>query len=77
MEFDSSTCRSLHIVGGGTDYGVFISAKGPEGGAWVDLEVPTGQQPGRDAPKIVRELLRLPGFESFKASPVGEIIGRL
>lgn len=59
--------RSLSMMGGGNDYGVFITIK-PEGeGAWVDLEVPHGQRPGRDAKAMVKALLDRPGFSSLNA----------
>lgn len=55
---------TLSLIGGGDDYGVFINAMGPDGGACVEVHVVSGQRPGKDAMAIVAELLKLPGFSA-------------
>jgi hypothetical protein len=55
---------SLAVLGGGDDYGVFITVFRAEGGASIELHVPTGQRPGKDAKAMVTELLKLPGFSA-------------
>jgi hypothetical protein len=55
--------RSLHFLGGGDDYGVFISAIGIDDGASVEFHVAPGRRAGKDAKAMVTALLGLPGFK--------------
>jgi len=55
--------RSLSIMGGGDDFGVFINVIAPDGEAYVELHTAPGQRAGKHAKPIVTELLGLPGFK--------------
>ncbi len=61
-ETDNERRRSLSILGGGDDYGVFINVVGPDNGASVELYTSPGRRAGKNAKSIVAELLKLPGF---------------
>ncbi len=59
---------SLHLAGGGDDFGVLVTAAAAADGARVSYDPADWRKPGRDARAVVRALLRLPGYRSFRAS---------
>lgn len=51
------------LQGGGDDYGVFITtAAAADSSIRVELRVPTGRRPGRDARIMIQSLRAIPGW---------------